>query len=61
MGEYYEEKPFKIHANRKRDKYSEISNVIKKNNENITRKNPTKAQTMTVESSKANTTIIHPR
>ena len=30
MGEYYEEKPVKIHAKRKRDKYGEISNVIKK-------------------------------
>ena len=59
MGEYYEEKPFKIHAKRKRDKYGEISNVIKKNNENVTRKKPTKPQTMTVESSKAKTTTIH--
>ena len=61
MGEYYEEKPFKIHAKRKRNKYGEISNVIKKNNENVTRKKPTKAQTMTVESSKAKTSIIHLR
>ena len=30
ISEYYEEKPFKIHAKRKRDKYNEISNVIKK-------------------------------
>ena len=59
MGEYYEEKPFKIHANRKTDKYGEISNVTKKNNENVTRKKPTKAQTMTVEWSKAKTKIIH--
>ena len=44
----------------KKDKYGEIPNVIKKN-ENITRKKPTKAQTMTVESSKAKPTIIHPR
>ena len=50
-----------IHAKRKRDKYGEISNVIKKNNENVTRKKPTKVQTMTVESSQAKTTIIHPR
>ena len=61
MGEYYEEKPFKIHAKRKRDKYGEISNVIKKSDENVTRKKLTKAQTMTVESGKAKTTIIHPR
>ena len=61
MGECYEEKPFKIHAKRKRNKYGEISNVIKKNNENVTRKKPTKAQTMTVESSKAKTSIIHLR
>ena len=60
MGEYYEEKPFKIHAKRKRDKYGEISNVIKKSDENVTRKKLTKAQTMTVESGKAKTTIIHP-
>ena len=30
MGEYYDEKPFKIHAKRKKHKYSEISNVIRK-------------------------------
>ena len=30
MGEYYEEKPFKINAKRKKDKHSEISDVIKK-------------------------------
>ena len=45
----------------KRDKYGEVSNVIKENNENVKRKNPTKAQTITFESSKAKTTIIHPR
>ena len=62
MGEYYEKIQFKIHAKKKRDKYGEILNVIKKNNENnFTRKKPTKAQIMTVESSKANITIIHPR
>ena len=61
MGEWYEEKPFKIHAKRKRDKYGEISNLIKKNNENVTRKKPIKAWTMTIEWSKAKTTIIHPR
>ena len=60
VGEYYEEKPFKIHA-KKRDNNSEISNVIKKNNENVTAKKPTKAQAMRVESNKAKTTIIHPR
>ena len=61
MGEYYEEKTFKTHTKRKRDKYGEISNVIKKSNENVTRKNLTKAQTTTPESSKAKITIIHPR
>ena len=30
MGEQYEEKPFKIRGKRKRDKYGEISNLIKK-------------------------------
>ena len=30
MGEYYEEKPFKIHTIRKRDRHGEIPNVIKK-------------------------------
>ena len=30
MGEYYEEKPFKTHAKRKKDKCGEISNVKKK-------------------------------
>ena len=30
VGEYYKKKPFEIHAKRKRDKYGEISNVIKK-------------------------------
>ena len=61
MGEYYEEKPFKIHAKEKRDKYDGISNVIKNNNENVKRKKLTKAQTMTVKSSKTKTTIIHPK
>ena len=64
MGEYYEEKPFKIHAKRKRDKCGEISNVFKKNNvtrKNVTRKKPTKAQKTTVQSSQAKTTIIYPR
>ena len=35
--------------------------MLLKNNQNVTRKKQTKAQTMTVESSKAKTTIIHPR
>ena len=39
MGEYYEEKPFKIHAKRKKDNYSEILDVINKSNENAKRKN----------------------
>ena len=30
MGEYYEEKPFKINAKRKKDKHGEISDIIKK-------------------------------
>ena len=33
----------------KKDKCSEISNVVKKNNENVTRKKKAKAQTMRVE------------
>ena len=39
MGEYYEEKPFKIHAKRKRDRYGEISNVIKKTMQMLQEKN----------------------
>ena len=61
MGEYYEDKPFKIHAKRKKVKYGEILNVINKKNENVTRKKLTKAQTMTVEPSKAKITINYPR
>ena len=61
MGEYYGEKPFKIHAKRKKDKYGEILAVINKNNENAKRKNPAKAQTMTVESKRAKITIKHQR
>ena len=60
MGEYYGEKPFKIHAKRKKDKYGEILAVITKNNENAKRKNPAKAQTMTVESKRAKI-MTHPR
>ena len=45
----------------KKDKYGETSNVIKKNIDNVIRKNSTKAQTITVESSKGKTTIIQPR
>ena len=60
MGEYYEEKSFKINAKRKK-KYDEISNVIIKNNENVTRKKLTKEQKMTVKSCKSKTTFIHPR
>ena len=58
MGEYYEEKPFKIHAKRKQYDYGEILDVINKNNENIKRKNPKKALTMTDESKRAKTTNI---
>ena len=61
MGEYYEEKPFKIHAKRKQYDYGEILDVITKNNENIKRKNTKKALTMTDESKRANTTIKYPR
>ena len=43
MDKYYEEKPFKIHAKKKRDKYGKTSNVVNKNNESVTRKKPTKA------------------
>ena len=50
MGEYYQEKPFKVHAKRKKDNYGEILDVINKNNENVKRKKATKAQTMTVQS-----------
>ena len=35
--------------------------LLKKNNENVTRKKSKKAQTMTVELNKAKTTTIHPR
>ena len=38
MGEYYEEKPFKTHAKRKKDNYGEILDVIYKNNKNVKRK-----------------------
>ena len=55
------EKPFKIRAKGKRGEYSEISNVVKKNNENVTWKKSAKTQTMAVESSKAETTVIHQR
>ena len=61
MGEYYEEKPFKIHEKEKKDKYGDISNFIEKNNENVIRKKPTKAQIMTAKSSKAKATIIRLR
>ena len=50
MGEYYQEKPFKVHSKRKKDNYGEILDVINKNNENFKRKKATKAQTMTVQS-----------
>ena len=39
MGEYYEEEPFKIHSKRKRHKYGEISNVIKKTMKMLQEKN----------------------
>ena len=45
----------------KKDNYGEILDVINKNNENVKRKKPMKAQTVTVESKKAKTTIKHPR
>ena len=38
MGEYYEQKPFKIHAKRKKNNCSEILDVIYKNSENVKRK-----------------------
>ena len=50
IDEYYEEKPFKIHAKRKKNNYGEILDAFNKNNENVKRKKPTKAQTMTVKS-----------
>ena len=60
MGNYYEEKSFKIHTKRKKVSYGEILDVIIKINKHVKRKNPTKAQTRTVESKKAKTTIRHP-
>ena len=53
MGNYYEEKSFKIHAKRKKVSYGEILDVIIKINKHVKRNNPTKAQTRTVESKKA--------
>ena len=61
MGECYEEKLFKIQVKRKKNKCSEILDVINKNNDNVKRKKSTKAQTMTVESKKAKTIIKYPR
>ena len=42
MGEYYEEKPFKIHVKRKKDEYGEILDVINKNR-NIKKKKTNKS------------------
>ena len=43
MGKYYEAKPFKIHAKRKKHSYREILGVINKKNENFKiKKNKTK-------------------
>ena len=43
MGKYYEAKPFKILAKRKKDSYREILGVINKKNENFKiKKNKTK-------------------
>ena len=39
MGEYYEEKPFKIHAKRNWDKCGEILNVTKKTMKMLQEKN----------------------
>ena len=61
MGECYEEKLFKIQVKRKKNKCSEILDVINKNNDNVKRKKSTKAQTMTVESKKVKTIIKYPR
>ena len=61
VGEYYVGKPFEIHAKRRRDKYGEISNVIKKAMKMLQGKNLTKTQTMIVESSKTKTRINHQR
>ena len=60
MSEYCEEKPFKIHAKRKKDNYGEILDVINNDNGNVKRKKRMKAQTKTVESKRAKTTIKHP-
>ena len=59
--EYYEKKPFKIHAKRKKDNYGEILNAINKNNKNVTGRKPTKTQAIVVESSRTKATINHPR
>ena len=60
MSEYCEEKPFKIHAKRKKDNYGEILDVINNDNGNVKRKKRMKAQTKTVESKRAKPTIKHP-
>ena len=60
MSEYCEEKPFKIHAKRKKDNYGEILDVINNDNGNVKRKKRMKAQTKTVESKRVKTTIKHP-
>ena len=38
MGEYYEQKPFKIHTKRKQGNYGQFLDVINQNNENVKRK-----------------------
>ena len=47
-----------LREKKKKYNYGEILDFINKNSENVKRKKPTKAQTMTVESKRAKTTII---
>ena len=53
MGEYYEERPFKIHAKRKREKYGEM--FLKKTT------NWQRHKQWQLNRVKQKTTIIHPR
>ena len=47
-----------LREKKKKYNYGEILDFINKNSENVKRKKPTKAQTMTVETKRAKTTII---
>ena len=61
MGKYYEEKPFKIHVKRKKIITVKFQMLFTKTLKTLKEKKPTKAQTKTVGSRKAKTTIKHPR